>query len=183
MMLVFPRSAEMVFLTEFQHCYFWLGIQQTKRRTCKKYNLISWKKKPFCFCFGATNWHRDRKALTYIDVHSVHPNLLYLKIPTEYFSGKSCPTMLGSIALAACLRIGCILRNFSVALLFWGVGKETSFCKTSFCSSELCAALQCVPHFTSQIFSFAAYSPSHDASFAFSVKSPQVLYLMYFLYP
>lgn len=146
--MVFPRSARMGFLTEFQHCYFWLWIQEMRERDILK-NITQCLKKLLCSCFGATNRHRERKGFTHTPVLSVHPGLLCLKIPTEHFSGKSCSSALGRIAILAYVGMRCVLRNLSVALLFWDGGTKTFLCSSGVCEAD-CAALQWMLQFASQ---------------------------------
>lgn len=71
-------------------------------------------------------------------------------------------------AIPSCLRVGCILRNLSVALLFWGSGRP--FSTAQGCVMQTALPLVNTPVcFPASLLSFTAYSPSHDDSLAFTV--------------
>lgn len=111
--------------------------------------------------------------------------ILYLKISAEHFPGKFCSTMLGKAAISAYLRMRCILRNLSVALLLWGSGKKTFFCSSGLCKTDVlpfsgyCNLLLSLSALICSMFTFTWCI----IFFHSCLESPQFLCFMYILSP
>lgn len=125
-------------------------------------NVIhSWKNP---LCFGSTNRHKERKGLT----------LLCFLYTQTYFTSRFLvnsfqANLFSCAAIPAYLRVGCILRNLSVALLFWASGRRPFSTAQNSVMQTAPPSVDTPVCFPASLLSFTAYSPSHDDSFAFTV--------------
>lgn len=106
---------------------------------------------------------------------SIHQTYFTSRILVKSFQAN----LFSCAAIPAYLRVGCILRNLSVALLFWESGR-TPFSTAQ--GSVLPTALPLVNTpvcFPASLLSFTAYSPSHDDSFAFTVVKSHLRFCMH----
>lgn len=108
--------------------------------------------------------HRERKGLTLLC-------FLYTQIyfTSRFLVNSFQASLFSCAAISAYLRVGCILRNLSVALLFWGTGRRPFSAAQGSVMQTALPLVNTPVSFPASLLSFTAYSPSHDDSFAFTV--------------